>query len=112
MSGKPEFRQKVRHGLDAVHGNATEFDPGCPRQLAIVPENPQHGFSVVRRMRGSSHVRLCLFTGRARYQHFARAFLVPAVNYGQNALIPLLELYDLDSFLEGDRGRAQNLLVE
>ena len=54
-SGKPEFRQKVRHGLDAVHGfNAAEFDPGCPRQLAIVPENPQHGFGVVRRMCGSS----------------------------------------------------------
>ena len=53
-SGKPEFRQKVRHGLDAVHGfNAAEFDPGCPRQLAIVPENPQHGFGVVRRMCGS-----------------------------------------------------------
>jgi hypothetical protein len=66
-SGKPEFRQKVRHGLDAVHGfDAAEFDPSCPRQLAIVPENPQHGFGVVRRMCGSSHVRLCLFTGRAR----------------------------------------------
>ena len=66
-SGNPEFRQKVRHGLNAVHGfNAAEFDPGCPRQLAIVPENPQHGFGVVRRMCGSSHVRLCLFTGRAR----------------------------------------------
>ena len=35
-------------------------------QNAIVPENPQHGFGVVRRMCGSSHVRLCLFTGRAR----------------------------------------------
>ena len=28
LSGKPEFRQKVRHGLDAVHGfDAAEFDP-------------------------------------------------------------------------------------
>jgi hypothetical protein len=62
LSGKPELRQKVRHGLDAVHGNAAEFDPGCPRQLAIVPENPQHGFGVVRRMHGSAHVRICLFT--------------------------------------------------
>jgi hypothetical protein len=62
LSGKPELRQKVRHGLDAVHGNAAEFDPGCPKQLAIVPENPQHGFGVVRRMRGSGHVRICLFT--------------------------------------------------
>ena len=54
MSGKPEFRQKVRHGRDAVHGfDAAEFDPSCPRQLAIVPENPQHGFGVVRRMCGS-----------------------------------------------------------
>ena len=58
LSGKPELRQKVRHSLDAVHGNATEFDPGCPRQLAIVPENPQHGFGVVRRMHCSAHVRI------------------------------------------------------
>ena len=28
MSGKPEFRQKVRHGLDAVHGfDAAEIRP-------------------------------------------------------------------------------------
>ena len=63
LSGKPELRQKVRHGLDAVHRfDAAEFDPSCPRQLAIVPEIPQHGFGVVRRMRGSGHVRICLFT--------------------------------------------------
>ena len=44
-SGKPELRQKVRHGLDAVHGfDAAEFDPSCPRQLAIVSENPWRRF--------------------------------------------------------------------
>jgi hypothetical protein len=64
LPGKPELRQKVRHGLDAVYGNAAEFDSGCPRQLAIVPENPQQGFGVVRRMHGSAHVRICLFTAR------------------------------------------------
>ena len=48
------FDKKVRHGLNAVHGfDAAEFDPSCPRQLAIVPENPKHGFGVVRRMCGS-----------------------------------------------------------
>ena len=33
LLSKPELRQKVRHGLDAVHGNAAEFDPGVGGSL-------------------------------------------------------------------------------
>ena len=62
LSGKPELRQKVCHGVDAVHGNAAELTLVVRGSSRSSRRIRKHGFGVVRRMHGSAHVRICLFT--------------------------------------------------